>query len=80
MNSERKIVEIVAVGEDACGIGLPESFLQRHNLRVGDDLWLTETPNGIAISAFNPDDTEEMKVIQRVMRENRDVLKLLADS
>jgi antitoxin component of MazEF toxin-antitoxin module len=73
-------LKIVALETGSLGIELPESVLQRLNLVLGDQLWLTETPDGIELSAFSPEDTEMMRVARKVMRDNREVLKRLADS
>ena len=45
----------------------------------GDTLYVLETPRGIEISPYDPDFAEQMEVAERVMREDRDVLKKLAE-
>lgn len=56
MNNE---VEVIAAGEDSFGIVLPESFLRRHKVKIGDQVWITQTTNGIAISALIQENSEE---------------------
>jgi hypothetical protein len=71
-------VEVVSVGEGLLGIELPTSVLDRLNVGLGDELLVTEIPVGIQLSPVAQDNTT--KVFRRIMRENRDVLKRLADS
>lgn len=72
-------LEIVCVG-DSLGIALPEDVLQRLGVEIGDTLSITEVPAGIQLSAFDAEHTKTMKAARRVMCENREVLKRLADS
>ena len=69
-------VEVIRVGEEL-GIILPPETLKHLNVQVGDTLYITEQPDGIHLSAVEPEALDAMK---RVMRKNRDVLKMLADS
>jgi bifunctional DNA-binding transcriptional regulator/antitoxin component of YhaV-PrlF toxin-antitoxin module len=73
-------IKVVAVDDDSLGIELPESVRGRFNLRLGDQLWLTDVPDGIELSPFSPEDSETMKAMRQVMREHREVLRKLADS
>lgn len=49
-------------------------------LRVGkgDTLYITETPDGVLLSPYDPEIAEIMEAAEVVMREDRDVLKILA--
>jgi hypothetical protein len=58
----------------------PTLYFRQLNLRVGDKVWLTEFPGGIELSPIDPETTEKTKAMHQVMRENREVLKKLADS
>ena len=42
-------VEIIQVGEEL-GIELPESVLRRLNVGVGDEVQITDSPDGIRLS------------------------------
>jgi hypothetical protein len=47
----------------------------RFKLAVGDTIYLSEFPGGIELTAHD----EQMEAVRRVMRENYDVLKRLAE-
>lgn len=51
------------------------------HLRVekGDTVYAIETPNGIELSPFNPQFGKQIEVAERVMREDRDVLRKLGE-
>jgi hypothetical protein len=70
------VVEIIAIGDDL-GIALPDWVIQDFGLEIGDHLAVGETPRG---SELKPVDTAETHALERVMRENHDVLKRLAES
>ncbi|WP_082356132.1 AbrB/MazE/SpoVT family DNA-binding domain-containing protein [Novosphingobium sp. AAP83] len=70
-------VKITKVGNSA-GIILPKELLARLRAGVGDTLYVTEAPDGIRITAADPDFSEKMTVAERVMREDRDILRELA--
>lgn len=70
-------VKITRIGNSA-GIVLPKELLARLRAGVGDTLYVTEAPDGIRITAADPDFAEKMAVAERVMREDRDILRILA--
>lgn len=70
-------VKITKIGNSA-GIVLPKELLARLRAGVGDTLYVTEAPDGIRITAADPDFAEKMAVAERVMREDRDILRILA--
>jgi len=71
-------LRIVTVGNSA-GVVLPKELLAKLNLEKGDELYVTETPEGISLSPHQPDFAAKMDVARRIMRENRDVLRKLAE-
>ncbi|MBS1768319.1 MAG: AbrB/MazE/SpoVT family DNA-binding domain-containing protein [Acidobacteria bacterium] len=75
MNTKLKIT---TVGNSA-GIVLPKELLERMRVTKGDSLYATETPDGIELRAFDEEFAEDMAVAERVMRENRDLLRKLAE-
>lgn len=70
-------VKITKVGNSA-GIILPKELLARLRAGVGDTLYVTEAPDGIRLTAADPDFAEKMAAAERVMREDRDILRELA--
>ena len=74
MNAPLKITK---VGNSAAVI-LPKEVLARLRVGLGDTLHLTEAPDGFRLTAGDPDFAAQMAVAERVMREDRDILRALA--
>jgi putative addiction module antidote len=72
-------LKITTVGNSA-GVILPKELLARLRLEKGDELYATETPDGIKLSPFDPKLAAQMEVAERVMREDRNVLRKLSES
>ena len=60
------------------GVILPKDVLARLRVGPGDTLHLTEAPDGVRLTAGDPDFAAQMAVAERVMREDRDILRALA--
>ena len=71
-------LKITTVGSSA-GIVLPKSILERLRVEKGDTLYAIETPNGIELTPYDPEFVEEMEIAEKVMRDNRDLLRKLAE-
>jgi putative addiction module antidote len=71
-------VKVTAIGNSA-GIILPKEVLGRLHVEKGDTLYLTESPDGFRISPYDDAFARKLEVFEQVMRENRDVLKKLAE-
>ena len=71
-------LKITTVG-NSVGIVLPKDILARLRVEKGDSLYVTETPDGIELRAFDEEFAEQMTVAEQVMREDRDVLRKLAE-
>jgi putative addiction module antidote len=72
-------LKIIAVGNSA-GVLLPKELLARLRLDKGDTLYVAETPDGIKLMPHDPQLAAQMEVAERVMREDRAILRKLADS
>ena len=70
-------VKVTTVGNSS-GIVLPRDVLDRLRVGKGDVLYVLETPNGIELTPYNPEVAAQMEAAERVMREDRDVLRRLA--
>lgn len=64
---------------NSTGVVLPKELLEKLRVGRGDVLSVIETPNGIELTAYDPDFARQMELAERVMREDRDVLRLLAE-
>lgn len=71
-------LKITTVGNSA-GVVLPKDVLQRLRVDKGDVLYVVETPNGIELTAYNPEFAAQMEAAEQVMREDRDVLRRLGE-
>ena len=70
-------LKVTTVG-NSTGVVLPKEVLARLNVEKGDNLFLTDAPDGYRITAYDPDFERQMSLVRRVMNERRNVLKELA--
>lgn len=70
-------VKVIAIGTST-GIILPNETLARLNVKSGDTLYITETPNGFQLSPFDEKFAPKKEVAGRVVRRYRDASKKLA--
>jgi putative addiction module antidote len=70
-------VKVTTVGNSA-GIVLPKELLEKLRVSKGDTLTVSETTRGVELSAYNSDFVEAMDQAEEIMREDRDVLRKLA--
>ncbi|MHC4163735.1 MAG: AbrB/MazE/SpoVT family DNA-binding domain-containing protein [Planctomycetota bacterium] len=73
-----KTLKLTTVG-NSTGIVLPKEILLRLRVEKGDTLFALETPHGIELVPYDPDFARQMEDAERVMREDRDVLRKLAE-
>ncbi len=71
-------VKVTTVGNSA-GVVLSKEILAKMRVAKGDTLYVLETPNGVELTPYRPDFAKQMDLAGDVMRENRDVLKKLAE-
>ncbi|MGX9720696.1 AbrB/MazE/SpoVT family DNA-binding domain-containing protein [Stenotrophomonas acidaminiphila] len=70
-------LKITSIGNSS-GIILPKELLARLRLEKGDELYALETPDGIRLTAFDPELAAQMEVAEAVMRKRRTLLHKLA--
>lgn len=70
-------VKITKIGNSA-GVILPKELLARLRAGVGDTLYVSEAPDGVRLSAHDPDFAETMAIAEEVMRKDRKILRALA--
>jgi len=71
-------VNIISIGNSA-GIILPKELLEKLRVSKGDTLTVTETSRGLELSAYDSEFAEAMSLAEELMREDRDVLRTLAE-
>ena len=63
---------------NSLGVILPARALQVLHVSEGDELFLTEAPEGLRMTPYDPDFDETMKIAEGVMRRYRNALRELA--
>ncbi|MBA2495121.1 MAG: AbrB/MazE/SpoVT family DNA-binding domain-containing protein [Acidobacteria bacterium] len=71
-------LKITTIG-NSTGVILPKEILEKLRVKKGDSLFAVETPNGIELTAYNPEFAKQIEVAEQVMREDRDALRKLAE-
>ena len=71
-------LKITTVG-NSVGVVLSKEILAKLRVDKGDTLYAIETPNGIELTGYDPDFATQMDAAETIMRDNRDVLKKLAE-
>ena len=63
---------------NSVGAIFPKELLARLQLQKADELYVTETPDGLRITTHNPEFEAQMRVAREIMKERRAVLHELA--
>lgn len=75
--SDIKKLKLIKVG-NSTGVILPKEVLDRLNLSAGDQLTVTQTSDGIMLSARGEEFDRQMAVARDVMKRYRNALRELA--
>lgn len=70
-------VKVTTVG-NSTGIVLPRELLHKLKIQKGDTLYVTETPDGVQMTPYDEKFVRVMDAAAKIMHENRDVLRKLA--
>lgn len=63
---------------NSVGVVLPKEALAALKLEKGDTMYLTESPDGFRVTAFDPEFDKQMKAAEDIMKRRRNVLRELA--
>lgn len=63
---------------NSVGAVFPKELLARMHVDAGDELFLTESVDGIRVTPYSPDFERQMTVAEKVMKRRRNVLRELA--
>lgn len=72
-----KPLKITKFGNSA-GVILPKELLAKLRAEVGDSIFVSETPDGFHITTHDPEFARQMALAEKIMREDRDILRVLA--
>ncbi|MEL7421182.1 MAG: AbrB/MazE/SpoVT family DNA-binding domain-containing protein [Cyanobacteria bacterium J06555_3] len=71
-------LKVTTIG-NSTGVILPKELLAKLRIGRGDTLFVTETPRGVELSPYDAEFATQMEIAESIMREDRDVLKKLAE-
>ena len=71
------MLKLTQIG-NSVGVILPKEVLARLKVEKGDTLHVTETPDGIALTPYDPNFEEQVELGREFMREYRDTFRALA--
>ena len=63
---------------NSVGVILPKEVLARLKLEKGDTVYVTETPDGFALTPLDPSFESQLEIGREFMREYRDTFRALA--
>ena len=63
---------------NSLGASIPKEVLEKMNVGEGDSLYITQTPEGIYLTPYDPEFEEAMKVAKSITNRYRNALKELA--
>ncbi|MBC7726474.1 MAG: AbrB/MazE/SpoVT family DNA-binding domain-containing protein [Microbacteriaceae bacterium] len=63
---------------NSVGVILPKEVLARLKLERGDTVYVTETPDGFALTPLDPGFEQQLEIGRAFMREYRDTFRALA--
>ena len=72
------VLKITNIG-NSVGVILPDEILERLRVKRGDTLYAVETKNGIELTANDPAVAQQMEIAERVMLEDHEALRKLAE-
>ena len=74
MNAKLKVRKI----GNSAGVVLPKELLARLRVGEGDTLYATDAPDGVRLTAVDPDFETKMALAEKIMRQDRDILRALS--
>lgn len=63
---------------NSMGVVIPKEVLQRLRVEMGDTIFLTESPDGFHLTAYDEEFEKQMQIARKIMKEDRDILRALA--
>jgi putative addiction module antidote len=72
-----KSLKLIKIG-NSVGVVLPRDVLAKLRVDLGDEIFLSEQRDGFAVRAHDADFVEAMAAAEQIMREDRDILAVLA--
>ncbi|MEJ6701950.1 MAG: AbrB/MazE/SpoVT family DNA-binding domain-containing protein [Akkermansiaceae bacterium] len=70
--------KITKVGNSSALI-IPKEIMDRLNLTQGDSVNISETADGVCVTPYDEKKARQLDLARKIMRENRNMLKKLAE-
>jgi putative addiction module antidote len=70
-------LKLVKMGNSTAFV-VPKELRERLRVELGDVVYATDGPDGVRLTPFKPDFEAKMKLAEKIMREDRDILRVLA--
>ena len=77
MEARMTALKLTQIG-NSVGVILPKELLTQLGLQKGDTLYAVETPDGLRLTASDPEFEAQMELARKIMKERRAVLRELA--
>ena len=71
------LLKLTQIG-NSVGVILPQELLTRLRVERGDTVYVTETPEGVVLTPYDPSVTAQVEAGRQFMREYRDAFHELA--
>lgn len=78
MGMHMHALKLIQVG-DAVGLALPKEVLAKLKRGAGETVFLTETAEGLTLSAHNPAIQDQLKAGHDFIRDYHDALRMLSE-
>lgn len=69
--------KLIKIGHSK-GVIFPKSLIDKYHLGEDNELFFKETPEGVLITAYDPEFEKDMAIAREIMNKRRDALKALA--
>lgn len=70
-------LKLTSIG-NSVGVILPKDVLAAHDLARGDEVFLTNSPNGLLLNKYDAEFARQMAISRTIMKQRRNVLRELA--
>jgi putative addiction module antidote len=70
-------LKLTKVG-NSVGAIFPKELLAQMRVTAGDIIYLTESPDGVRVTPYNPNFARQMEAAEKIMKKRRGVLRKLA--
>ncbi len=70
-------LKLVKMGNSTAFV-VPKELRDKLRVELGDIVYATDGPDGIRLTPYKPDFAAKMELAEKIMREDRDILHVLA--